>query len=332
MQPVRIIFFSDTHLGFDYPIRPRVKRRRRGAEFFDNYNRVLAHANLRRPDIMIHGGDFFFRSKVPAAIVDLAYAPLFDLADTGLPILIVPGNHERSELPSSLYLTHPNIHIFDRPRTFEFKVGDAVVSLSGFPFVRDVRRTFGSLVAETGWQACRADIRLMCIHQAICGASVGPANFQFRYGSDVVPSSDLPMDFHAVLSGHIHRHQILPGRVPVFFSGSTERTSFAEKDEDKGFMEFQLTSRRTGRPVIATQFHRLPTRPMINVNLDKAPIGGLNQYLRWTVNQLNPDAIIRLQSRTTRSDLQMLLQKLPGSVIPATMNYQLSRGLFRDPG
>ena len=50
---IRIVFFSDTHLGFDYPVRGVRKtrgvrkageRRRRGADFFDNFERVLRYA------------------------------------------------------------------------------------------------------------------------------------------------------------------------------------------------------------------------------------------------------------------------------------------------
>ena len=41
---MKILFFSDTHLGFDYPIRPRIVRRRRGQDFFNNFERVLKYS------------------------------------------------------------------------------------------------------------------------------------------------------------------------------------------------------------------------------------------------------------------------------------------------
>ena len=37
-----MILLADTHLGFDYPIRPRSERRRRGEDFFNN----LKHSEL----------------------------------------------------------------------------------------------------------------------------------------------------------------------------------------------------------------------------------------------------------------------------------------------
>jgi DNA repair exonuclease SbcCD nuclease subunit len=111
---IRILLCADTHLGFDEPIRPRVERRRRGPDFFDNFQRVLDSARDRRVDLVVHGGDLFFRSRVPPAIVDRVYRMLLSFAGGGIPLLIVPGNHERSVLPQSLFLSHPDIIRLDR--------------------------------------------------------------------------------------------------------------------------------------------------------------------------------------------------------------------------
>ena len=44
MGVVRILFLADTHLGFDFPFRPRIRRRRRGPEFFANFKKALQPA------------------------------------------------------------------------------------------------------------------------------------------------------------------------------------------------------------------------------------------------------------------------------------------------
>ena len=44
MGVARVLFLTDTHLGFDYPFRPRIQRRRRGLDFFANYEKALAPA------------------------------------------------------------------------------------------------------------------------------------------------------------------------------------------------------------------------------------------------------------------------------------------------
>ena len=44
MGIIRILFLADTHLGLDLPFRPRIQRRRRGPEFFTNFERALRPA------------------------------------------------------------------------------------------------------------------------------------------------------------------------------------------------------------------------------------------------------------------------------------------------
>src|SRR5687768_5782419 len=98
---VRIVFLSDTHLGLDMPARPRVERRRRGEDFFDNFERVLAYAseNANAIDLLLHGGDVFFRSRGPPFIVDRVYQRLVAFAESGVQVGIIAGNHDRSRLP-----------------------------------------------------------------------------------------------------------------------------------------------------------------------------------------------------------------------------------------
>ena len=48
MGIIRILFLADTHLGFDLAFRPRIERRRRGPEFFANFERALQPARHPR--------------------------------------------------------------------------------------------------------------------------------------------------------------------------------------------------------------------------------------------------------------------------------------------
>ena len=73
-----------------------------------------------------------------------------------------------------------------------------------------------------------------------------------------------------MLSGHIHRHQILhrdlrgaPLAAPVLYPGSIERTAFAERAEVKGFVELELVGGPGGGRLGRWRFNPLPARPMI---------------------------------------------------------------------
>ncbi|MHB0970939.1 MAG: metallophosphoesterase family protein [Thermoanaerobaculia bacterium] len=225
---VRILLVADTHLGL-------------GEGHFAAYTRALEHA--RDVDLVVHGGDVLYRSRVKPGLVFRAFEPLKRVADRGVPVLVVPGNHERSAIPYPLLAMHPGIHIFDRPRTVSLRVNDTRVAISGFPCERNgIRDRFDELLGACGEKD--ADVQLLALHQSVEGAQVGPVNFTFRNGPDVISRRAIPRRFAAVLAGHIHRHQVLDAGAPVFYPGATERTSYAEAGETKGCVK--LTVDRTG--------------------------------------------------------------------------------------
>ena len=262
---IRVLLLADTHLGFDLPQRPRVERWRRGEEFFASYERALDPATRGEVDLVVHGGDVLFRSKVQPGLVLRAFTPLKRIADRGVLVVVVPGNHERSAIPYPLLAAHPGIHIVDRPRTVPLNVSGLRVAVAAFPNERrDVRSRFASLVEATRWRDVDAGVRLLALHQSVEGATVGPQNFVFRRDPDVVAGHAIPRGFAAVLAGHIHRHQVLttdlagdPLAAPVFYPGSTERTSAAEDGEEKGYVTMEIEADANGGRVRKWRFHPL---------------------------------------------------------------------------
>jgi DNA repair protein SbcD/Mre11 len=317
---IRIIFFSDTHLGLDYPVRggKSLSPHHRGPDFFRNFQTVIDYARQSKADLLVHGGDLFFRSKIPEAIVDMAYQPLFECA-SHIPVVIVPGNHERSMLPSSLFLTHSNIHVFTAPQTFHFSVRGTRIAISGFPFARNIGDSFKQLLASSGAATVDADIRLLCLHQSVQGAVVGP--FRFRCGAEVISACDIPAGYNAVLSGHIHGHQRIHAASPVIYSGSIERTSFAEKDETKGFCELLIHEDST-----QLQFHPLETRPMIDYTVTESQSDPLAQ-LADSASFWSDNSIVRLHKQG-QPRIDMLTNQHLRSVLPEA-TVIAAAGLYR---
>jgi len=337
MGIIRILFLADTHLGFDLPFRPRIQRRRRGPEFFTNFKRALQSAVKGRVDCVVHGGDLFYRSKVPPRLVTMAFEPLKQVADQGIPVYLVPGNHERSAIPHRYLAEHPRIHIFDRPKTFLLHKGGSTMALTGFPFVRHgIREKFLHLLDQTGRRHVSANTQLLCIHQSIDGATVGPAHYVFRYAPDVINASEIRAGFTAVLSGHIHRFQVLTNDLngnalptPVFYPGAIDRTSFAEKNEEKGYLilELEADGLNDGR-LRRWRFHELPTRPMIQINLHPGDMDAakLRSYLESTIGELPQDGIVKLKIHGRISQAAMVVLRAASlrALAPPTMNIDTS--------
>lgn len=269
-ETIRVLLLADTHLGFDLPERPRTDRHRRGQDFFDAYEAALKPAVRGDVDLVIHGGDVFFRSRVKPGLVMRVFEPLKRIADSGVPVVVVPGNHERSAIPYPLLAAHPGVHVFDRPRTIALNVRGVPVAVAGFPCERNgIRYRFGELVQRTGWKSVPSEIRLLCFHQTVEGATVGPVDYVFRANADVIPGRAIPSGFAAVLAGHIHRHQVLTSDLsrqrlaaPVLYPGSTQRTSAAECGEAKGYVTLEVEPAADGAGSMrGWAFHPLPDVP-----------------------------------------------------------------------
>lgn len=312
---VRILFYSDTHLGFEFPANPRSKHKHRGNDFFENFHRVYQYALDNDIRYVIHGGDLFYRSRIPLRLVNYVYAILLEYAEQGIDTYIVPGNHERSRLPQSLLIHHKRIHVFDAPKTFHIDFEGMSLSLSGFPFIREnIRGQFLGLLDQAGWFKSQADKKVLCVHQAIQGAQVGPHNYTFNHGMDVIPMRLLPADATAVLCGHIHRRQVLYSGtgVPVIHAGSIERTSFAECNEPKGFYDLTFFK---DKPVPATQLVKLPARPMYEMLVgNHSNHSQILDKIEHLAGNLPENAVVRF-----RAGINLSLSDIR-AVVPETMS------------
>jgi len=328
---MRVLFVSDTHLGFDMPLRPRVERRRRGPDFFACFERALEPALRGEADVVVHGGDLLYRSRVPGSLVQRALQPLVRVAASGVAVLIVPGNHERSTIPYPLLAAQEGLHVFREPSTVVIERGGARVAFAGFPYARDVRRVFPTLVAATRYREPEADARVLCVHHCIEGATCGPPpGFTFTDGDDVVRASDLPRDVAVVLSGHVHRHQVLrrdlrggPLPAPVVYAGSVERTSFAERDETKGFVIAAIAAGGVGGRLERLEFRPLPARPM-RVHELRGRSPGLEHEVRAVLAAAPADVVLQLRVPASLTGHEALRAERLRALAPPTANVSVA--------
>ena len=161
---------------------------------------------------------------------------------------------------------------------------------------------------------------------------MGPSDYTFRRGPDIVRGRDIPPGFAAVLAGHIHRAQVLthdlgrrPLAAPVIYPGSIERTSFAERREEKGYYLVTLTL--SSPPRVDPLFVPLPARPMVRLTLD---VGDRDQeaalrYVGAQLAALDPEAVVRIQLEgpNTQRAARWLTAARLRELAPASMNVSL---------
>ncbi len=296
-KSLRILHTADSHIGAGLPARPRHAWPRRGDDFIVSFRRVIRHAFEYNVDFAIHAGDVFDRSQPSARALTAAAEPLLELAVNGIPVVIVPGNHERSTIPSTVFLAHPNIYIAAEPRTFSFDLGGARTAVSALPCLRrDAAKTFPRALEATGWSKVQADRRILALHQTFESATCGPGNFRFRSSDDVVERSAVPQAFDYVAAGHVHRHQVLAAAngdgPPIVYAGSPDRISFAELSEPKGCVLIEVNDN-----IMTPTFLEHDVRPMSIWPVDVTGLtrGQIQGEVEQILESLPPRAIAQVR-------------------------------------
>jgi exonuclease SbcD len=152
----------------------------------------------------------------------------------------------------------------------------------------------------------------------------------------VVRAGQIPRGFVAVLSGHIHRYQVLrkdlqnhPLHCPVLYPGSVERTSMAERYEHKGYIILKLELRH-GKPATLSRatFHKLPTRPMHQIRLNHRMVNehSLQEHLKTILGRLPPDSVVQIKVQGSIGEESSTLLSAPvlRTIAPETMNIYVS--------
>ncbi|MHA2154335.1 MAG: metallophosphoesterase family protein [Candidatus Hodarchaeales archaeon] len=330
---LKFLFLSDTHFGVHYAVKPRNKiRYQYGIQFFNKVDEIFRHTiRERKVDFILHGGDFFNRSKPPPEVVKRSTSLLL-WASKYVPIYLIPGNHERSKLPIGLLEYQENIHIFSKPCSFIYEKDAIRIKLTGFPYIRHHGRKKSKSVIRSAWKNEidsiheRSHYNILLMHQLIQGSRV--EHYTFNRGHNVIRSSDIPPLFHLVATGHVHRYQILYGNYPrinsshsrhrivqdvtsgrwsftpsktervfyytnplICYSGSSERVSQMERKEDKGYVIGKIWIEEKTK------------KTSVNMDLNFIPVPSTEmRYLKWNLDQKPLYKSIR--------DLQMTIQEM----------------------
>jgi DNA repair exonuclease SbcCD nuclease subunit len=245
---VHVLHLTDTHLGIHRYVRGGPPRWTRADDHENSFRRALAPALREEVDLVVHTGDLFNRSRPPTRAVARAAAVLREVARR-VPVVILPGNHDRRGLRRHLPHPDPGLRVVDRPT----RVVVAGLALAAVPFLRTAEGW-----AEGARRAVGPGADLLLAHQAFHGARVPGLTFRVGAQRDTVGAAHLPRGVTHVLCGHIHPRQVLRvGAAEVVHPGSTERAAFSERAETKGYALWTVDSR------VSWRFVDLPSRPML---------------------------------------------------------------------
>ena len=267
---MKLLHLSDLHLG------KRIKNFPLLEDQAYILQAILEILDAERPDAVLIAGDVYDRATPSTEAVELLDRFLVSLAERGLPVLLISGNHDSPErlafgaqfLEKSRIFISPVYNGTVTPVTLEDEYGPVDFYLLPFLKPLHVRRCFPEEPVESYTEAVACAVshlnldpsrrNVLITHQFVTGAERCDSEEVSVGGSDNVDAVVFaPFDYVAL--GHLHGPQNI-GDDRIRYCGTPLKYSFSESRQKKSvtLVELSAKGQRTVRTVPLT-----PRRDMV---------------------------------------------------------------------
>jgi DNA repair exonuclease SbcCD nuclease subunit len=233
---VKILHFSDTHLGFnDLDVINSQNINQREADFYDAFSQVVEQIIAIQPDYIIHTGDLFHRASPSNRAITFALEQFKIIDALNIPMIMIAGNHStpRTNLSSpilKIFENFQNIHLSYNQEYKKIAFEDIIFHT--LPHINDETKALSQI------ELCEQNIDKNKKNVMMMHCSVGAHFLMQEFGEWVYPKDKEyifeMMDYVAL--GHWHGFGQVGKHKNVYYSGSTERTSLNDKRNSKGFI------------------------------------------------------------------------------------------------
>lgn len=226
-QQVRFVHTSDWQLGMTrHYLAPEAQARFTG-DRIEAIRRIGTLANQLVAEFIVVAGDVFEHANLPRAEVVRA---LGAMGETGVPIYLLPGNHDPLDASSIYRSEHflqarpATVQVLDRTGVFEVRPGVQLVAAPWFGKHPDADPVAGAL------DGLSADgtLRIVVGHGMLTGVSYSGAATGAEIAREPLDAALAAGVIHYVALGDRHIRWPADGQGAVQYSGSHESTSFHE--------------------------------------------------------------------------------------------------------
>mgnify|MGYP001184701819 CR=1 FL=1 len=286
----RIYHLADTHIGYSAyrKIDEETGLNQREVDAYEAFKQFVEYALKEKPDAIVHAGDLFDSVRPTNRAIAFVLSQLLRLSEAAIPFVVISGNHETPRLREtgsvfSLFEHIPDVHLVYENK-YELVDIDGM-QIHAIPHCDDIAREKEKVrVRNNGFH-------IGLLHASVIGAEL-PVFTMGEFNEQVVTIDDLTtLDYLAL--GHFHGCTRV--RAHAYYAGSTERFSFNEVRDHKGFLEVRLGA-DGGNEVI---FHELRTRemedlkPVVCSSLDEHAI---KSAIKHRIQECSPkDKVARLK-------------------------------------
>ncbi len=294
-EPIRILHFADLHVGMENYGRldPTTGTSSRVRDFLDRLDEVIEHALEHEADLVVFAGDAF-KNRNPKPTHQREFARRIKRLAGLIPTLLLVGNHDMpgmaakaSSLDIFRTLDVPGVIVGYKSEGCVINTRRGPVFLAWVPYpmrsrLLDPKESHGKTIEQLQ-SALREKVseKIQDLAQEAVGKdmphvlvghfSVTEAEFgserSVMLGHDAAVERNNLTDpnWDYVALGHIHRHQVVKPNTypPIVYSGSLERITFGEEEEEKGFCWVELV-----RGATSWKFVPVSARPFYTVRVD----------------------------------------------------------------
>lgn len=322
---MRILHFSDTHLGFnDLEIVDDAGINQREADFYDAFTQVIDAILEIKPDYVIHTGDLFHRPHPSNRAISFCLSQLKRLSVARIPTIIIAGNHSTPRTRSAspiLAALRTLDHIFPVFEEAYKKVIFDNINFHCIPHIHD-DMGFVAAIGECETSVDEEKHNVMMLH-----CSVGAQYMMEEYGERIYPRDKEglfeKMDYVAL--GHWHGFGSVGKHPNVYYAGSTERTSSADARNDKGYALITLGDS------LEVVFHPITLRPSHRLRINAQTSADIFDDLRTLGSSLEIEGAlltITLENLSATQSIDISNRDIE-ACFPDALNVQIQRKFRR---
>lgn len=284
---MKILHVADTHLGYSaYRKATPDGINQREMDTYNTFSQFVEYALKTKPDLIIHCGDLFDTVRPNNRAITFALNQLIRISKAKIPFIVIAGNHEHPKLKETGHIFSIFDHIDNiypiykskyEKRTFE--INNEKITIYALPQC-DLKKQF-----ETELEKIKpekdSDFNIFVSHGAITGIKIFSMN---EFNELIIPVKTFSKNFDYIALGHFHRYTQLANN--AFYSGSTERFTFIDAPDKKGFVEIELLKNS-----LKTKFVELNIRQMIDIKPIKCTnlkLEEIMKKIKETLKEISP--------------------------------------------
>jgi len=270
----------------------------REVDTYEAFKQFVDYALEEKPDVILHAGDLFDSVRPTNRAICFVLGQLIKLSEAGIPFVVISGNHETPRLKEtgsvfSLFEHIHGVYVVYENKYELIEIDD--LQLHAIPHSDDIEGEKNKMTLNIDANGSNFNsnfnFNVALIHASVLGAGL-PAFMMGDFNEQVVDIDDLAkLDYLAL--GHFHGCTRVMEN--AYYAGSTERFSFNEVNDKKGFLEVSLDANGEKEVV----FHPLKTREMADLepivcrSLDAHEI---KRAIKSRIHECNPrDKVARLK-------------------------------------